>query len=263
MMQGVRRALVLGATVVVASCIDLGGPSQDVTSISNLKPAYPSVVIGDVLRDTLGNPAPLSIVAFGSNGDTLAGQAVSFIALDSSVTVDADGTVHGVRRDSLGGRVVAGTGGLQTPAQRIFVTIAPTQAASGTTSASIQFDPAATDTTASTNWSSALVLNLTGAAAAAAQGYVVSYSLIRAPAPETAGVATAYVGDDSRNSPADTTDTKGVASRKAVVRLSTVSKALLAGTITDTIIVRAHVKYLGAEVPGSPVDYVIPVSKKP
>jgi hypothetical protein len=263
MMPGLRRGLLAAATTLLVACIDLGGPSQDVVSISNLRLPYPSVVIGDVLRDTLGNPAPLSIVAFGRAGDTLAGQTVSFIAIDSTVKVDPDGIVHGVTRDTLGGRVVGGTGGLQTPAQRIIVTIAPTDVTSGTASTSIQFDATALDTTASTNWSQGLALTVTGASGAAAQGYVVSYALIRSPPPDTPGALTAYIGDDSRHSAADTTDTRGIASRKAVVRLGSVSKALLAGSITDTIIVRAHVKYLGAEIAGSPIDYIIPVSKKP
>jgi hypothetical protein len=263
MIRQLRRALYVGAAMLVASCIDLGGPSQEVVSISSLKLPYPSVVVGDVLRDTLGNPAPLTITAFGSTGEELTGQTISFIAVDPSVSVDADGTVRGLVRDTLGGRVVAGTGGLQAPAQRVIVTIAPTTVTSGTTSPSIQFDSAATDTTTSTNWSTALALTVTGASNAAAQGYVVSYSLIRSPAPETPGAVTAYIGDDAKHSSADTTDTKGAASRKAVIRQTAVSKALRAGTMIDTIVVRARVKYLGVDVAGSPVDYVIPVSKKP
>jgi hypothetical protein len=259
-----RRAL-FGAAVaiVVAACVELGGPSEGVVSISNLTLPYPSVVIGDLMRDSLGNPSPVTITAFGSNGEAIPGEAVSFFALDTTLRIDADGTIHGLFRDSVGGRVVAGAGGLQTPPHRVIVTIAPTTVEKGTDPTTIQFVVTEPDTSKSTNWSPALILTVRGATGPA-QGYVVTYSLVETPDAEVAGTPTAYIGDESaRTMPRDTTDTKGIASRRVVLRQTAIAEATRAGAKQDSVIVRATVKYLGADVPGSPVQFVVPIFKKP
>lgn len=258
-----RRALGAAATLAaIAGCLELGGPKSGVVAISNLLLPYPSVVIGDLMRDSLGNPGPLSITAFGPDGNPIAGEPVVFITLDSTITVDPDGTVRGILRDSIGGRVVGGAGSLQTPAQRIIVTYPAELATKGAAPTAIVFDSALPDSTEKQNWSPALALLLTGAGKTA-QGYVVTYSIVESPTP--AGAApTAYVADESgRAMPRDTTDAQGVASRRVIFRQAAAEAALRAGTKSDTIIVRATVKYLGADVPGSPVNFIVPVSKKP
>lgn len=258
-----RRAL-FGATVaIVAACVELGGPKEGVVSISNLTLPYPSVVIGDLMRDSLGNPSPVSITAFDANGGVSDVTPV-YLALDTTVKVDADGTVHGVTRDSLGGRIVGGAGGLQTPPARVIVTIAPTTVEKGAAATFIQFVNTDPDSTKQTNWAAALEVTVNGASAAPAQGYVVTYSVVESPDPQVAGTPTAYVGDEAaRTMWRDTTDTKGIASRRVVLRQAAIADAIRNGSRPDSIIVRATVKYLGADVPGSPVTFVVPVSKKP
>jgi hypothetical protein len=259
-----RRALIGAALLGIAACFDLGGPKEGVISISSLRLPYPSVVIGDLMRDSLGNPAPLSIVAFGADGEPLPGEPVTFVALDTTVQVDADGTLHGITRDSIGARVVAGAGALQTPPQRIIVTIAPTSVTKGTDATAIQFGVETPDTSNNSNWSPGLSLTLVGAGDGKAQGYVVTYAVIESPDPKVAGTPTAYIGDDAaRAMPRDTTDSKGIASRRVILRQSALADDVRSGTRTDSVIVRATVKYLGADVAGSPVDFVVPVSRKP
>lgn len=258
-----RRALV-GATValVIAACVEIGGPDEGIVSISNLKLPYPSVVIGDLMRDSLGNPSPVSITAFDANGEVSNALPV-FIALDTTIAVDSDGTIHGITRDSVGGRIVAGAGGLQTPPQRVIVTIAPTAVAQTSDPTAIEFVSTDTDTSKSTNWSQPLEVTVTGASGAA-QGYIVTYSIVASPDPEVAGTATAYIGDESaRTMWRDTTDTKGKASRRVVLRQLAIADAIREGTRPDSVIVHATVKYLGADVPGSPVEFIVPVSRKP
>jgi hypothetical protein len=264
MTRAARRALVACAVLGLAvACVELGGPKEGVVAISNLRLPYPSVVIGDLLRDSLGVATPLRIAAFGPNGDSLNAEPITFVALDTTISVDADGFVRGRFRDSVGGRVVAGAGGLQTPTHRIIVTFAPTGTTKSAAATAIAFDAALPDTSEKQNWSPALELTLTGDAGAP-QGYVVTYSLERTPAPKVAGTPTAFIADAAgKPMPRDTTDTKGVASRIVVLRQAAVEDPLRAGTKTDTIIVRATVKYLGTDVPGSPVEFIIPVSRKP
>jgi hypothetical protein len=258
-----RRAL-LGATAVIIAACELGGPHSGVVSISNLKLPFPSVVVGDLMRDSLGTPSPLTITAFGANGEPIVGEPVTFVALDSTVTIDPDGTIRGVTRDTLGGRIVAGAGGLQTPPQRVIVTIAPTTVTPSPDPTAIQFINTEPDTSKNTNWSPGLVLTVTGAAGAAAQGYIVTYSLIETPDPEVPGTPTAYIGDDSaRPTARDTTDTKGVSSRRVILRQTAIAFATRDGSRTDSVIVSASVKYLGADIPGSPVQFIVPIGKKP
>lgn len=258
-----RRALAGATLVALAACLELGGPKDGVVAISNINLPYPSVVVGDVMRDSLGQPAPISIVAFGASGDTLPAEPVTFIAIDPSVTIDPDGTIHGVTKDTLGGRVIAGAGGLQTPPQRVVVTIAPTLATKSTDPTTIQFVNTTPDTSNNSNWSQPLVLTLTGAAADSAKGYIVSYSIVEMPDAEVAGTPTAYIGDDAAKPMSrDTTDAKGQASRRVILRQAAVASSIRSGARSDTVIVRATVKYLGADVPGSPIQFVVPISQK-
>jgi hypothetical protein len=259
-----RRAL-FGATVViiVAAC-ELGGPSAGVVSISNLKLPSPSVVAGDLMRDSLGNPSAVSITAFGSNGESIPGEPITYLALDTTVTIDATGTIRGITRDSVGGRIVAGAGGLQTPPLRVVVTVAPTTITKSSAATAILFVNTETDTSKSTNWSDPLVLTVTGVGAVAAQGYIVTYSLVETPDAKDAGTPTAYIGDDTAKPMSrDTTNAKGEASRRVILRQSALPDATRNGSRSDSVIVRASVKYLGADVPGSPVTFYVPVSKKP
>jgi len=264
MTPAMRRALIGAALIGVGACLDLGGPKEGVISISSLHLPSPSVVVGDLMRDSLGNPAPLSITAFGPNGEELPGEPVTFVTLDSTVRIDADGTLHGITIDTLGARVIAGAGQLQTPPQRVIVTVAPTTATKSTTSTPIQFVAETPDTTNNSNWSPGLVVTVKGAGGAAAQGYIVTYSVIESPDAQVPGTPTAYIGNDAaRAMSRDTTDTKGEASRRVILRQSAIATDVRAGTRSDTVIVSASVKYLGADVPGSPMQFIIPVSRKP
>jgi hypothetical protein len=259
-----RRALIGLSVLGIGACIEFGGPKAGVVSITNLRLPYPSVVVGDFMRDSLGNPAPLSITAFGPDGSELPTEPVTFVSLDTTVQVDADGAVRGLFRDSIGARVIAGAGGLQTPPHRIIVTIAPTLAIKGTDPTTIQFTNTTPDSTTNTNWSPPLVVTLQGASGAGAQGYVVTYSIVESPDAAVAGTPTAYIAESAApRMPRDTTDTKGVASRRVILRQSAIATDVRSGARSDTVIVRATVKYLGADVPGSPVDFIVPVSKKP
>ena len=117
-----------------------------------------------------------------------------------------------------------------------------------------------------TNWSPPLELTLTDASGiTTAQGFIVTYAVIRFPAPKAANDPAAYLGDDAGEAVCARHD-RLQGSRKPAGGAAPAGDrqdAVRAGTKTDTIIVRATVKYNGADVAGTPVDYVIPVKKKP
>jgi len=260
----------------LAACADpLGGSKGlEIASISALSIPYPTVVLGDVMRDSLGIAAPVAIHAYDAKGNEIVGLYPQITILDatlnlaaSTIHIDEQGFVHGVIRDSVGARVYAGFGSLVAPAQRVLVSVAPQVATKSVAATAISFDIATPDTSAVANWSPPLELTLTNTATAviAAQGFVITYAVTRSPTPTTAGVPTAYIGDDAgKASRRDTTDRLGVAGRRVILRQQAIGDAaLIAGTKTDTIVVRATVKYNGVELSGTPFDYIISVKRKP
>jgi hypothetical protein len=260
---------------VAPACSDILGSSarNPIASISALSLPYPTVVIGDIMRDSLGVATPVSIQAYDANGNIVANQSPAFTILDAtsstlatSVQIDQNGFVHGLVRDTLGARVFASFATLVAPVQRVLVSVAPQNAAKSTATTAINFDTAKVDTSAQTNWSPPLELTLTDANGVGAQGFIITYAVTRSPTPFTAGVPTAYIGDDAGKASArDTTDVHGTAGRRVILRLAAFGDPalLIAGTKTDTVIVRATVKYNGADLSGTPFDYFIPVKKKP
>jgi hypothetical protein len=106
---------------------------------------------------------------------------------------------------------------------------------------------------------------MTDASQVGAQGFIVAYSIVRSPAPLKAGVPTAYIGNDiGAATTRDTTDHTGAAARRVVLRQAAIGDTdLLNGRKTDTIIVRATASYGGQAIPGTPIDFFIPVSRKP
>jgi hypothetical protein len=251
------------AAAMICAC-DLSTKNADVASISNLRLPSPSVIVGDVMRDSLGTPTPLSVDVFDAHGAIVANPTLVFSRLDSTISIDPSGLVHGLTRDTVGARVVVGSGGLQTPQNRIFVTVAPKKATKSVGAApAIVFDTRI-DTTVQTNWSPLLSVTLADSSGVGAQGFIATYSIVRSPAPLTAGVPTIYIANDAGAATTrDTSDHTGVVSRRVVLRQSAIGdQALLTGSKTDTIIVRMTALYRAAAIPGTPIDFVIPVSAK-
>jgi hypothetical protein len=260
-----RRELLLAGVVLaaIAAC-DLTTSAGEIASISTINLPSPSVVIGDVMRDSLGAPAPVSIDVFDANGRQITDAHLTLRHLDSTITIESSGLVHGVSRDTVGARIVIGAGGLQTPIARVFVSVAPSKAKNAMTAApAIVFD-SHVDTTAQTNWSPLLVVELTDANGVGAQGFITQYSLVRTPAPLTPQTPTAYLANDAgATSSRDTTDHAGVAGRRVVLRQAAIGDSvLLDGNKIDTIIVRVTASYAGVVVAGMPIDFIVPVSAK-
>jgi len=67
----VRTLGFAAAAVLLLSC-DLSVAPGGVYSISKLLLPSPGMVIGDTMRDSLGNAAPLRVLAFSVTGDSIA-----------------------------------------------------------------------------------------------------------------------------------------------------------------------------------------------
>lgn len=259
----VRPIIAAIALTIVAGCTALEEPGGNIGAISTLQVPSPSIVLGDVMRDSTGAPAPVRVIVYDRRGAPIEGAAVTYLSLDPSVSVDASGQLSGLTLDPEGARIVGGIDNLQTAPVRVFVTVAPTGAAATSTGGSILFTPL-TDTTNNTNWSDTLGVRVTGAGGAGAQGFVVDYTIERAPT-QTGTRPAVYLADPAtqRASTRDTTSASGYASRRLILRQTAVGDAaLLSGTKVDTIAVRATVRYGGVDIPGSPLTFLVPVRRR-
>jgi hypothetical protein len=225
-----------------------------VASISSLLLPSPSVVKGDVMRDSTGAPAPLRVTAFDGLNRPVNGLESDFFILDRGAHLQPDDILVG---DSLSTvRVVGTVGGLQTVPTPVFVTVAPVMAAATGKIDTLRVRPGA-DT--SQNLSAPLSVTLTGLADTAAVGFIVRYRVTYAPASLPNSPPTVYIADQSgRPMSSDTTDATGKAiRRRAAVRISSL------GATLDSIVIEASVSYKGSLVTGSPVRLVIPARLRP
>ena len=246
-----RRSLWCGSAIIVAAaaCVDTSSPKGAVASISSLLLPSPSVVKGDVMRDSTGAPAPLRVTAYDGVNQPVIGLEPEFFLLDRGAHLQPDDILVG---DSLSTvRVVGAVGGLQTVATPVFVTVAPVKVAA---TGKIDTMRVRVSGDTSQNVSAPLSVTLTGAADTAVVGFIVRYRVAYAPASLPNTPPTVYIADQSgRPMSNDTTDATGKATkRRAALRISSL------GATLDSIVVEASVSYKGALVTGSPVRLVIP-----
>jgi hypothetical protein len=251
------KGLIAGAAIVAVACIDMSAPKGP-ASISVLLLPSPSVVAGDIMRDSNGAPAPITMAAYDAGGSPIAGLTSQFFITDSiryahvnstnELVGDSVGTVH----------VVGQIGSLQTAVTAIPVTSAPDtlfiQSKPDTLVAPVGVDSASSVGTAQ------LGVTLHSATQAPVAGFLVKYELVRAPAalPSATSPAVYIVGDDGKPSVTDTTDASGSAIRRLVVYTRALGdEQLLLGNKVDTAVVTARTWYKGVQVNGSPATFIV------
>jgi hypothetical protein len=239
---------VLGITISAYACGDINGSSTSVLSLQFDSLASPSVVIGDTLRDTLGNVALPVVRAFNFSGDEIPSPPIWFQSPDSGVTVDSvTGTIVGDSLRSTQARIIATVAGLQA-IQKLDVTLRPDLIAAEHGVDSLSYS--LLDTTV--NVSPALTVKLTHGTApndSVVKSYIVSFSIVSQSDPQLAQL----VNDGGRPSLVDTTNADGIAGR--AIRLHPLF--LTSSNQVDSVIVNATAKYRGAPVAGSPVRLVL------
>lgn len=260
-----RASRVLGRLVLpVALCLSALQACADVGNAPDLAVAlefdsipYPAVLAGDTLRDSLGVASPLRGVAFNARGGVIAGAPITFLSLDTGVTIDAAGFLTTTRRSGQV-RLVASINGLQSPDHAISVTRRPdTLMAPATTRSNYAY--ALPDVPANVAPEMKVTLHsfdVAGGVTPAVTGWLVRWRVVH-------NGDTLSQSDTSRvvlQSPTgrrvrlDTTKTDGTSARRLRVFANTISPA------RDSFFVIAEVKRHGIPVRGSPVRFVVTVA---
>jgi hypothetical protein len=247
------------AAAAAVACIDMSAPNGP-ASISVLLLPSPGVVLGDVMRDSNGVPAPVGLAAYDATGGILSGLKADFFITDSLRFAHLDPNLILVG-DSLGtAHVIGQIGSLQTPVANVPVTLAPAKFTATGTIDTLRAPLSADSATAIGGVPlGALLQSATNTGVA---GFVVKYAITYAPATKagSTGPAVYLAGDDGKIAFRDTTDASGAVTRKLTVNSSFLADAdLLAGRKTDSAVVLATTSYKGVPIPNSPLRFVVPI----
>lgn len=262
------RLGVLGAALTVPACIELSAPTDAVESLSTVLLPYPAVVIGDTLRDSLGVARRLDVVAFTGRGDTVRDPAgLAFFLPDTGTGTRIEngyliaGTVTGAVS------VVAQVAGLQTPAATIQVVVRPTLARAEPASlgnpATLQTKQYRFESAVRSDPLQVRVQGEQNGTPTDVNGWIVTYTISRQPVSAVSGSLPAIlVAGDGRTTRGDSSAAVDTTSGGLAARFVELRPGLLTGR-TDTVFVRAHVRYHGVEVAGSPVEFRVPFAGAP
>lgn len=241
------------AAAVAAACSDVTGAKNEILSIQFDPLAFPSVVVGDSLRDTTGVIALPHVTAFNFSGDKIPTVVVRYHTADRGVTVDSiTGLIRGDSVRATPVRILATVGDIQAE-QRLSVTLRPDSMYAANAVDSVRYS--LIDTTL--NLSSAVTVSLRhGAAGAdsAVAAYLVSFAIVSPANPALADL----VDEAGRKSHVDTTDTNGLAGRR--IRLH--ATLLNSPTLNDSIVINATAKYRGKVIKGGPVRLVVRIKPR-
>jgi hypothetical protein len=232
----VNRGRQLVACVVLAvgaaSCLELSVDPEQLSSIEFLAPTSPSIVAGDVLRDTLGAPEPLRARAFAADGDELPDLPFTFVATDSLVRIESG---NQLRAGSLPGtaRLYVSVPGLQSAPRSLEVIRKPDSiAASGKAVDTVRYTVPSSGSRVDSSMTVGVVVR---AGSVPVNAVRVRFEIWRNGARLAPTDTTIYAlaGTSGRISVVDTTDGSGIASRTLRV------PATAGTTLADSLEVRA------------------------
>jgi hypothetical protein len=228
-----------GLCAALAACREIPAPEGGVRALSRVVLGSPGIVVGDTLRDSLGNVAPLRIVAFDENGDTIASlPAVTFLVFDTTAALDGDILVgeHTGRA-----RVVAQVAGLQSRIDTVIVTLRPDTIVGADSTRQVRRFVPGSDTIYATAPLNVAVRHRDGTSVSGVDAVVVTYQITRTLANGAGGVGPTVVFAEAAGAVArDTTAGGGLATR--TLRLRRLSIPQLAN---DSAMVTATAAYRG------------------
>ncbi len=261
-MRAASRVAV-GALLAAAACAEIGTDPAVPASIELAPLAFPSVAIGDSLRDTLGVAHPVRAILRNVSGDVIDEAPVRFLSRDDALLVDSlTGYVFALRRPTANPVRVAARfeNALQILAQ-VRITNAPDTAFRTDTASLVAFLPDAAIGSADSN-SVAVEVRLqykdSTQALANSADWLVRFAVTSPANLRNDTTAAVFLVDDrGRAGQLDTTSGTGLASRRVRVRATQFPAA---GVALDTVEVEAAVWRRGVPVRGAPVRILVPVA---
>lgn len=268
--KALSRVFVLGAVsslVIAAACADIVTDPLVPVSIEAEPQAFPSIAVGDVLRDTLGVPQPIRVTLRNIQGDVIADAPIRYLYVqaqrDSALEVDSTtGLVRVLKRPASGPLQIAARFAfdLQVLIPLIVTNEPDTAFTTDTVLRLVGFVPDTGRRGADSNSVSlgtrVQYKNATGALQPV-NDWLVRYAVVR-PANRTNDTTASVflVNENGRPSQIDTTDAGGSAARRVRVRPLQFPAA---GRTVDTVEVEAMTWRRGRPVPGAPIRFLIPV----
>jgi hypothetical protein len=271
-----RRAVLwatatVGAVTLVA-CENVSSSPNVPASIEFAPLAFPSVAVGDVLRDTLGTPQPFRAIVRNVAGDVIEDAPVRYLyvqfARDSALQVDSlTGAVRALKVPTGSPVQIAA---LYEPALLIVrdVKVSRTPDTVFVTTATrplLQVSLPDTGRQATQSNSAPVDVRLqyrdsTGALKDVSD-WLVRFAVTRPANLRNDTAAAVYVISEN-GTPGQTAVTTGggTAARRIRVRAD---RFPAAGTTVDTVVVEAVAVRRGVPVPGAPVQILVPVSRRP
>ena len=215
-----RRVFVsLAAVLGLAACTEVSTDPDAVAALQFDGAPYPSVVVGDSLRDSLGEVVPLVAIALNNDGEPIPNADVVFSSPDTVLQFLAGGIVFGRVRNPTGtaSRVYATVGSLQSQPASLF-----TAQRADSLAYVVEADTTTTLTSAELEFT-VLADTAVGQPKLAVPGWLVSFQLQYRGAllsPADTGIAYTYREVSNRRflSFVDTTEASGRVSRKVFVR---------------------------------------------
>jgi hypothetical protein len=259
----------IAAAVAVAACADVGtGP--DVPAAIELPPfAFPTVVVGDTLRDSVGAVAPIKAIVRNSVGDIIVDARPSYLyadyTRDSAFRVDTATGIVVAREKVTAGRLAARIGSSLQVTRPLIATVRPDTAVSGPAPAALLVSllPDTGRARAEGNTSaglSVLLQNRQGDSPTGVHGWIVSFRLVKPANPTNDTTKGVFLVDEQlRASVVDTTTPEGTAARRVRVRPAVFPVPQGSARVTDTVIVEATARYRGQLVRGAPVRVLVQV----
>lgn len=257
------------AAVAIAACADVGTGPAVPAAIEFAPFPFPSVVVGDTLRDSLGVVAPIRGVVRNAAGDIITDARPTFLyadfTKDSALRVDSLTGIVSARATVAAGRIAARIGSALQVVRPLIATVRPDTIVPGTPPSALILSllPDTGRARAQGNTTGdigVLVQNRQGAAPVGVNGWLVSFRLIKPANPTNDTTRGAFLVADQLNpSVLDTTGVDGGASRRVRIRPALFPVAQGTARVTDTVIIEATARYRGQLVRGAPVRVQIQV----
>jgi hypothetical protein len=270
--RGVLGAHCLGvagaAVALLSACADVSTDPAVAASIEAAPLAFPSIAIGDSLRDEAGVAQPIVALARNANGEVIEDAPIRYLYLqaarDSALTIDSV-TGHIVAERLPSGSPVQIAARFGTALQVLIpvrVSNAPDTVFRTDDASIVGFVPDTGSRGVDQNSAAVEVQVRYRDANDAFQNvgdWLVRFSLVYPENPSNDTTAAVFLigAETARPSQLDTTASTGLASRRVRVRPALFPAS---GKLRDTVVVEARVFRRGDAVQGSPLTILVPVA---